>query len=80
MLNLLQTRKGHDRPSELRDPFQKDSFDKMLIASRHRIGSGKIYFWGEIQFQNGNTSGAQRFEADTFLELVQQMENFANQL
>lgn len=80
MFQLLSgTDKGKQLPSALNDPFNKSSLESIMIYSR-RTYRGQIIFVGSVDFQNGNTSGTQKFESSQFVQLVQKMEQFIQQL
>jgi hypothetical protein len=68
-------------PSVINDPFK---FDKIKSISTHSYQSSfRPYDWihtGKVEFQNGNTEGAQRFEAKTLDELIILIRNFAIEL
>ena len=68
-------------PSELKDPFNKKSLDGIrMYVHRHTIYKDKIQIYAYVKFENGNTTGEQKVEAESFEELIKKVEAFINQL
>ena len=67
---------GHNSLSVLKDPFIKDKIECIDATYEKRLFSGQWYARGYISFKNGSTEGKQRFEAETWEELMKQMHDF----
>lgn len=67
-------------PSIIKDPFNKLSITQISIRYRDFCGDGKWKATGEVDFKNGNTSGEQSFEGETFDEVVMQIKVFIESL
>jgi hypothetical protein len=64
--------------SSLSDPFKKNSIRSITVVYRENVFSEKWYAYGIVEFSNGNTSGKQKFEADTFDEVSLLIKQFIN--
>ena len=60
-------------PSVINDPFKKTLVKKITVSYQDFWGDGRWKATGYVYFQNGATSGDQKFEAATFDEVVLQM-------
>lgn len=69
-------------PSVIKNPFTKDYIKSISVRYERKI-FGKDGEWqaiGRLEFQNGETTGTQKFEGETFDEVVLQMKACINQL
>jgi hypothetical protein len=66
----------------MKDPFKKDNItDINFYYRRYNIFRDEVNeFYATIKFVNGNTSGEQRIEADTFPELYQKVIEFCERV
>lgn len=66
---------GFGELTEIKDPFKKDNItDINFFYRRYNIFGEEVNdFHATIKFVNGNTSGEQKIEADTFPELYQKV-------
>ncbi len=65
-------------PSVLNDPFNKTSV-KSIWVNYSEYG-GKWSANGSVEFKNGSTEGKQKFDGETFDEVVLKMKAFINEL
>ena len=68
--------------TELKDPFKKDNItDINFFYRRYNIFREEVNeFHAIIKFANGNTSGEQKIEADTFPELYKKVIEFCERV
>ena len=74
---------GENAISILNNPFKKECVIDILIRYTISNFSGKGYWYGKVEFKNGNTQGLQEFIGYTpedFKRLVKDIENFVNTL
>ena len=66
---------GFGELTEMKDPFKKDNITEInFFYRRYNVFGDEVNkFNATIKFVNGNTSGEQRIEADTFPELYQKV-------
>ena len=67
-------------PSGLNNPFNKQNIESIYVSFRRGILTGKWNAYGSIEFKNGNTSGEQKFEGETFDEVVVKIKAFLGEL
>ena len=67
-------------PSNLKNPFDSTKIDSMHVLCIKSVIDDKFVFSGKIEFKNGNTVGAQKFEGDNMVDVLQQMYSFVEQL
>lgn len=67
-------------PSDFNNPFNKQNIESIYVSFRRGILSGKWNAYGSIEFKNGNTSGEQKFEGETFDEVVVKIKAFLGEL
>lgn len=78
-MNDLKTNMGNEKmPSILKDPFNKTSVKRIYVSYSEFMRKWSAN--GSIEFSNGNTSGEQKFTANTFDEVVAQMKAFLEDL
>ena len=65
--------------SILKDPFTKDGVNRVLTHC-YRNYKGEWVYSGSVHFQNGATKGEQGFDAQSFADLLKQLEDFINTL
>ena len=71
---------GQKLPSVLNDPFLKDKIEMIAVYYNKNIFKGNWTAWGRVEFKNGNTQGEQKFEGETFDEVVLKIKEFLNEL
>ena len=73
---------GFGELTEMKDPFKKDNITEINFFYRrfNIFGDEVNKFNATIKFVNGNTSGEQRIEADTFPELYQKVIEFCERV
>ena len=62
------------------DPFKADCIDEIFMHASHGYVTKKIYIRGEVKFKSGNTTGSQKFEADSLPELLLKIIEFCKSL
>ena len=67
-------------PSDLNNPFNKRNIECVYVSFRRGILSGKWNAYGSVEFKNGNTLGEQKFDGETFDEVVIKIKAFLNEL
>lgn len=65
-------------PSILNDPFGKTFIKRVYVS--FGVFNQKWNAYGEVEFKNGNTVGQQKFDGDTFDEVVQKIKLFISTL
>lgn len=74
---------GNENLSVINNPFNKNKIKRIYVSfskSSWTSDNGKWFANGSIEFQNGNTSGEQKFDGETFDDVVLQMKAVINQL
>ena len=75
----LQEQLGKEKmPSILKDPFNKNSVQRIYVSFSQYSNSWSAN--GSVKFQNGNTEGEQKFTGQTFDDVVLQIKSFVNEL
>lgn len=70
MLKLFAS-PGTTMPSVISDPFvKKHIVDVSVHAWKSHFAPYDWHFSGKVEFQNGDTKGEQRFNGDTFDDVV----------
>lgn len=67
-------------PSNLKNPFDSTKIDSMHVLCIKSCINDKFVFSGKIEFKNGNTIGAQKFEGSNMVDVLKQMYSFVEQL
>jgi len=84
MLNSLQKYLINHNSKELQDfkyPFMPQCIIHVSITITKHSFSDKFYWYGRVDFENGNTKGKQRFgDSDDFESLVHEMNEFIKSL
>jgi hypothetical protein len=72
---------GNESLSVIRNPFDGNRIKKIYIFYQEELfNSGQWHAFGGIEFQNGKTTGEQKFDGKTFDDVVHQMKACINQL
>ena len=72
---------GDTMPSIIENPFCKECIDEIFMrASRELFNKEKFNFRGTVNFKRGNTTGSQKFEADSIDDLYIKIANFCKTL
>ena len=72
---------GNESLSVIKNPFDGNKIKKVYVFYQENIfNNGQWHAYGGIEFQNGKTTGEQKFEGDSFDEVVLQMKACINQL
>lgn len=59
----------------VKDPFNKESIERISIFMGKDL-FGKTFFSGQVEFENGNTKGVQKFNGDNLVDVFVQVKNF----
>lgn len=78
-MDLLGFNGKSSLPSLVKDPFLKDKVTDIDIHYSCNY-SGKWSCWATVEFKNGNTSGKQRFDGETFDDVVLDIKRFLETL
>lgn len=77
MNNLSPESFGNESmPSELKNPFAPDKIKSIYVRYAYSGFSHNWQAYGSIEFENGDTTGEQKFEGETFDGVVQKMKIF----
>lgn len=77
----LKYNKGSRQPSDIKNPFLKDGLDSIIMSIRRgTFDNTKVHFTAHVECKNGNTTGSQKIDAESFADLVSKIEAFINQL
>ena len=69
--------KTADLPADFKDPFLRDNIEVISMSIRRGcLNRTRVYVSGYVDFIQGNTAGQQKFEAETFEELLVKMKAF----
>ena len=81
MKNYLSTIFGEEnRPSTIiQNPFKKECIQHIYLSA-FKWSSGTIEIEGKVKFQQGNTRGEQKFNANSFPELFMMIQQFCETL
>lgn len=71
---------GSTMPSVIENPFSKDCITNVSMRASKSLVYETFYFRGSVEFKKGNTTGEQKFEADSFDELYIKIANFCKTL
>lgn len=71
---------GKTLPSVIENPFSKDCITNVSMRASKNLFNETFYFRGSVEFKKGNTTGEQKFEADSFDELYIKIANFCKTL
>lgn len=63
-------------PSVFNDPFKKTLVNRIYVSVSKSLFHDKLSANGSVEFKNGNTTGEQRFEGDSFDEVVGKIKYF----
>jgi hypothetical protein len=81
MKNILEFMRRSSLPSDLKNPFAKNRIKAIHV--HYSCGYFNKSNWtasGKVEFENGLTKGEQKFDGDTFDEVVQKIKAFIEQL
>lgn len=67
-------------PSVIMDPFDHGNIRAITVYVRDLFGKGEFKYSARIEFNNGNTSGEQRIEGDSFEDVVSQIRQLVDSL
>lgn len=81
MKNCLSTIFGNEqKPTTIiQNPFKKECIQHIYLSA-FKWSSGTIVIDGLVRFQQGNTKGEQKFEANSFPELLMKIQQFCESL
>jgi len=75
----IQEQLGKEKmPSILKNPFNKNSVKRIYVSFSEY--SNRWSANGSVEFQNGNTTGEQKFTGQTFDDVVIQIKEFVKEL
>lgn len=62
------------------DPFSKECITNVFVNMSKLVRRGKPYWYcyGFVEFTKGSTTGKQRFDGDTFDEVLVKIRDFIN--
>lgn len=67
-------------PSIINNPFSKTKINDITVVYRDFWGRGEWKATGTVYFENGNTKGQQKFEGETFDDVVRQIKSMIDNL
>jgi hypothetical protein len=73
---------GEERlATTINNPFEKESITNVFVnmSKLERRGKPYWYCYGFVEFTKGNTTGKQRFDGETFDEVLVKIRNFINE-
>lgn len=76
---VIETLRNADA-SPFKNPFNKESLTNVFIHIRKSGYSGEVGFSATVRFENGNTKGEQKLEAEDFPGLLAQIQQFSDLL
>jgi hypothetical protein len=82
-MELLKSIPNEKLPSVINDPFKKTQVTSISVDYEQSIWSfdkGKWSATGRVKFKNGNTEGSQKFEGQTFDEVVLKIKSMIENL
>lgn len=72
---------GNTNISVLKDPFKKNKIIRVSVNfSENEFREGNWKARGYVDFKNGNTQGQQKFEGETFENVVLQIKTFIDNI
>lgn len=80
MIDLISTTNAENKPSILLDPFKSSKVESIACYVTKGMFDKKFSCWGKVEFVNGGTEATQKFKAETFGELVRQIDDFIKSL
>lgn len=79
-MELLENIGNAKLPSVIKDPFGKTKVTKITVSFEDFWNSGKWKARGYVYFKNGDTCGDQKFEGETFDEVVLKIKSMLGNL
>jgi ABC-type antimicrobial peptide transport system permease subunit len=67
-------------PSIINDPFKKSKVKSIRVHYGEKVFGIGWHAYGVLEFQNGNTTGEQKFNGETFDDVVASIKEVLNQL
>ena len=78
-MDLLGKNKG--TLTDFKDPFSKNKIDRInIFIYKSLFDDTKLVHSATVKFKDGNTSGAQEFQANSFAELINKIDSFIENL
>jgi len=71
---------GSDYISPINDPFQKSYIECINLSAIRSFDKKKFIIYGSVEFTNGDTTGKQKFNANSLPELFIKIKEFIEQL
>lgn len=75
MSNILKSFGNETLPSVINDPFKKTKVVKFTTWCAKSILNDSWTYSGSLYFENGNTTGEQKFSGTSFDDVVSQMKS-----
>lgn len=78
-MNVINAFNG-SKISQLNDPFQRDYIRSIHIHVNKGVFSGKVICSAIVEFENENTKGTHRIQAEDFQGVVDKLNSFIGTL
>lgn len=78
-MSALQTEVKDDKMAIINDPFGKSCIESISIRMTKLYG-GKLWFYADVEFKNGNTEGKQRIEGSDLTDVYLKVKAFVESL
>lgn len=79
-MSFLEKYLGRQKLSIVNDPFKVSKVTSVYVRYSESVFGGNWGANGDVEFKNGNTEGRQKFEGETFDEVVVQIKAFIQTL
>ena len=67
--------------TDFKDPFSKNKVERInIFIYKGMFDENKLVHSATVKFKDGNTSGAQDFQANSFAELINKINSFIKNL
>lgn len=66
--------------ADLKDPFTQECIESVWFWCNKNTFRNSIEYRATVKFKNGNTTGEQKFDAESFEMLVRKVDNFTKSL
>ena len=80
MFKLSGTSNGNQLPAEVKNPFSMEYIEEIHLHCTKKWLEDGFHIWGNVKFNNGNTEGTQKFEAESLGELFVKIHSFCERL
>lgn len=77
---IFKNQEEKEKLSRITDPFKKGCIKSIFLSAYLQTFDGIPRITGEVNFQNGDTEGTQKFKASGMAELLVDIYNFCQSL